>query len=123
MNLIDQTSDNTNLSACVSSLLGFSLEEIPEFQSNANGFLELDNWLNSINYYLVFHSKEDPCVYPCIAYGTCERGHRHCVIYDKNTLLHDPHYSRSGIIKPDYYISLHKDTPLQCLVERNLGVH
>lgn len=123
MYLIDQISDNTNLSACVASLLGMQLNEIPEFNSSSSGFLELDKWLNTINHYLIFHSKEDPCVYCCIAYGTCERGHRHCVIYDKNILLHDPHYSRAGIIKPDYYISLHKDLPIPCLVERNFGVH
>lgn len=88
--------------AATASLLGLSLDEVPNFMEQPRGFWQ-SFWeflasrgleaieLSGERHFDVFH----------LAYGPSLRGVSHAVVYRAGELAHDPHFSRAGLIKVD----------------------
>lgn len=112
MKIIDQTifagdpRVGNCLQAAIASLLNKELEEVPHFLLNdePNWYRKMLDWLDLNGYGLVevkdwvFESG-----IPLIAVGKSPRGVYHSVIYQEGKLVHDPHPSKAGIEKPEWY--------------------
>lgn len=90
------------LAACYASLLEMPLWMVPPFDQmfGRNDWdVRLDQWLKVLGYERVWtrghRIDELPEFY--IASGMSPRGICHAVIYSHGELVHDPHYSESGI--------------------------
>lgn len=98
------------LQAAVASILELNLNEVPHFVSDPRDDWRenMIEWLKTKGYgffgtYSLFYESGY-----CIACGMSPRGVVHAVIYLNGELAHDPHPSRSGIEKADYYYIINK---------------
>lgn len=91
------------LAACLASLLELPLWMVPPFEDmfgRGDHASRMDEWLNrmfklEIEWQSGHPVDEMPEFY--IAIGKSARGVHHAVIYSKGVMVHDPHYSDSGI--------------------------
>ncbi|HZR35499.1 MAG TPA: hypothetical protein VFA75_09000 [Nevskia sp.] len=100
------------LAAAYASLLDLPLWMVPPFEDmfgRHEWSARIDEWLEQVHglsrEYVDGHPVEKlPEFY--IAIGRSPRGVSHAVIYSKGEMVHDPHYSNSGIFKVDgcYYL-------------------
>lgn len=99
------------LSACVASILGLSIDEVPNFISLDDSYEEqwadrLDAWLASLGLRAA-HVPVDAstvadlsAVAPDALYVLCGRSVRdfeHAVVASGDQVVHDPHFSRTGL--------------------------
>lgn len=98
------------LSACLASLLELGIEGVPIFVNGDNFWFErLWNWLGErgleleVSYISEEKDFEKDKYY--IVCGLAERGLYHSVIYYNGEMVHDPHFSNSGLLKQDRYWS------------------
>lgn len=85
--------------AATASLLGLTLDEVPNFMEQPQGFWQ-SFWefiasrglvlieLSGARHFDVYH----------LAYGPSPRGVSHAVVYRYGALAHDPHPSRAGLL-------------------------
>ena len=111
---LDQTilhSDTTRgncMQACVASILGLPLRDVPHFAADADktahyGFLR---FMDSHGFDVVrddFHRSFDGYYLAC---GPTARGTHHMVVMRDGKLAHDPHPSKAGLHKVDFVYSL-----------------
>jgi len=107
MRLIDQKTDEGCFQACLASLLGAELGDIPEF-SNESWATEITDWLLAEHglqtlFITVFN---DWLPYNWfLKIGKSPRGECcHAVISRRYGLDHDPHPSREGLETVEYYV-------------------
>lgn len=107
----DGIANGNCLAACYASLLEMPLWMVPPFDQmfgRGDWNDRIDLWLVTLGYERAWtdngNSDDLPEFY--IAAGKSPRGVRHAVIYSKGFLVHDPHWSNEGVIKPDsfYYL-------------------
>jgi hypothetical protein len=91
--------------AAVASILGLSLDDVPDF--SANGDDALTFW-NAFEDFINAHGFEvmmlDGSYVPDVLYlasGMSPRGVHHMVVMRAGQLVHDPHPSRAGIAAPE----------------------
>lgn len=87
--------------AAVASLLGLSLDEVPNFIDQPEGFWpSFRKFIRSRGLDEILFDGTERC-FPCyyLAYGPSPRGVSHAVVYKDGALAHDPHPSRAGILK------------------------
>lgn len=125
MKKVDQTTfgvgEGNCLPACVATITGIPLEEIPNFCCLYEGhewYEHFTAWLRPLGLvpmcFLVKpssldHVKEHYAGIPWIASGPTERGD-HCCVYVGDTLYHDPNPCRDGLLKVDdgiFFLSKH----------------
>lgn len=97
-------------SACVASILGLPLENVPNFCAiDDDWFVKANEWLHeNCGVVVLSFSGEDPLVnhqqeygesVVYIATGRSPRGDwHHSVLWKNGCVLHDPHPSRAGIV-------------------------
>lgn len=103
------TGNGNCLAACYASLLEVPLWMVPPFEEM---FARLEDWEDRRDEWLkrFFNLKtvrtegHYPDLMPefYIACGKSVRGVWHSVIYSRGRMVHDPHYSDSGVIKVDW---------------------
>lgn len=97
--------------ACIASMLELPISAVPNFMEDGkeNFDPKFYRWLISFGIHAMDVTLEggQTSFYkdvPMIAGGRSPRGsnleHRHCVIYQNDALLHDPHPSREGLRGP-----------------------
>ena len=86
--------------ACVASITGIPLDEIPNFCerpeewfADAMAWCALRGWALSPE-----NDDELPDGKPCIASGPGPRGKRHSVVWMDGKMIHDSHPSRAGLV-------------------------
>lgn len=99
-----QTTPYNCVQACVASILGLPLSEVPDFYVEAPepaDFWELfEQFLASKGFYALLDAKKDQRMQLEVLYlasGTSPRGLKHMTIYYDGKLVHDPHESNEGI--------------------------
>lgn len=101
--------------ACLCSLLELPIEAIPNFQENeGEKFEELYRKFNDDSKYrMVSITCENPeitlkgCM--VIAHGKSPgKDYNHSVIWQDGRIIHDPHESKKGIVKPELFTVLIK---------------
>lgn len=108
MRLIDQTTfgdpGGNCFSACVATVLGLPISEVPYFMGHADWCGAFNAWLLRRGYYAMFLVVEDvnPDTFPWppgyyIAGGRSSRG-GHAVVARGAAIVHDPHPWRSGLV-------------------------
>lgn len=105
MKPVDQTvfGDPTGncFSACVASLLGLSIEDVPWFNGHADWYAAFRAWLRPRGYYPVtfrLDSAWRPDGY-AITGGRSPRATSHAVVTLGLDVVHDPHPSREGLVR------------------------
>lgn len=97
------------LRASVASVLEVPLDEVPdmphcEWQTAGCDcqFVILRDYLDEKGLDLVIHdaATSPPPFGYCVASGYSPRGILHAVVYREGSLVHDPHPSRGGIVRP-----------------------
>lgn len=91
------------LAACVASLTGFPLQELTDeiAMSEAGGGSHwYDRFITTMHArgYNVRHDSDDPPGY-AIAFGPAIRGVHHAVVALDGKVVHDPHFSRAGLLE------------------------
>lgn len=97
------------LRACVATILGLDLHEVPHFVQYLDhpegtdphlwywallGFCDAHGWR-------VDYTQGDPPVGLSLASGTSARGHGHVCVAMDGEIVHDPHPARSGLVEID----------------------
>lgn len=86
--------------AATASLLGIELHEVPNFIEQPEGFWKsFFAFLASRNLVQIELDGDHHLDCYHLAYGPSARGVSHAVVYRYGKLAHDPHPSRSGLIK------------------------
>ncbi len=95
--------------ACLASLLDLPLWMVPPFEDmfgRGDWRPRVDEWLlRMFEVKLIrWDEGDDPELFPefYIASGLSQRGVQHSVIYSNGEMIHDPHYSDTGIAKVDW---------------------
>lgn len=99
--------------ACVASVTGIPLEEVPNFCLKSTWLADSINWLRDRGwgvFYLYDVAGERSNLpgtvrwwssYPCIVTGKSPRGDwLHCVVDQGGEVVHDPHPDKTGILPP-----------------------
>ncbi len=102
--------------ACIASLLDLPLWMVPPFEDmfgRDDWRVRVNEWLNRIFGLEIVHIQghpieELPEFY--IASGKSARGVYHSVIYSNGVMVHDPHYSNSGIASVEWVYYLRNRT-------------
>lgn len=87
--------------ACVASLLGIGIEDVPEFdkwaaERNTHWYILFEAWLlKEHNFHPMIIHHHVPV--PHIVGGTSPRGISHSVIYEGAKLIHDPYPDGGGV--------------------------
>jgi len=100
------TGNGNCVQAAIASLLGLRLDEVPHFNlvygpSPCDIEDGIDKFLAERGYALVrlpYNHVPEVCY---LAYGRSSRGCFHVVIMNAGKLIHDPHFSREGVLKVD----------------------
>jgi hypothetical protein len=110
MKYIDQTKfgkDGNCFAACVASLLGLVIEDVPCFDVPGKMWLRLfDEWLRGRDLApIILWPKGGiiPSNVHYIAGGKGPRGLPHSVIYLNGEMVHDPHPDRTGLLNVSDY--------------------
>lgn len=118
MKKIDQTKfgapDGNCFAACVASILGLEIEDVPEFQWGEDGKVDEDGWWLRFEKWLrergwsvmMFPINENtdplpwiPAGIPLLTGGKSPRGNfLHSIVYMSGKVFHDPHPSRAGFV-------------------------
>lgn len=112
MKPVDQTifgvPDGNCFAACVASLMGLALEDVPNFCSHKDWFERLRVWLAPRGFVPIAFEPSDACGTDdlfdhvgdafAIVGGRAARGHLHACVYRGGRLVHDPHPSRAGLL-------------------------
>jgi len=114
MKYIDQTKfgdDGNCFAACVASLLGLSIEDVPCFNVPGKNWLRLfEEWLKPRGLVpLIMWGKGGGIIPDGVHYlagGKSPRGIPHSVIYYEGEMVHDPHPSRAGLVEISDYTFL-----------------
>lgn len=92
--------------ACIATLLGLRLEDVPSFRVKV---ITPTKYWDLIEAFLLTHGKEMFAVPDHksiegihMVSGPSPRGGSHCVLYENDQLVWDPHPSRTGILKIEY---------------------
>ena len=87
--------------AAIASILEIDISIIPEFENMEpyRWYLALEEWLETIGFYLLRWDYEITLPGYYIANGPSPRGVEHSVVYRNGKCVHDPHPSRSGLDK------------------------
>lgn len=98
----DQEKGNC-FATCVATVLGIDVAGVPNFCVKESWWTDTQGWLGERGLALISCEVRDwaPAAALSIASGPGPRGHRHCVVYDGNGLVHDPHPSGGGLLKVD----------------------
>lgn len=98
-------------SACLASLFEVPIEEVPNFfdlagEDDALWWGEVRNWLRVRGFGIMFLDLPDPAFLAhfegwFIVSGKAARGLDHATIWRDGKMVHDPHPSQCGLIKPD----------------------
>lgn len=106
MSLVFQTKfnrahENGNcLRACVASVLGIDIDSMPAFEDMDGGAWKraLVDWAKCSGYVLNVYSGDVAVNSPYLAIGLTSLGGKHCCVYKKGVLIHDPDPSGDGLI-------------------------
>lgn len=105
--------------AAVASILGLSLEEVPDFRANG-----LDQFWPSFHRFFRKHGFEAITMQgnfcPKVLYlasGISPRGVSHMVLMQGGELVHDPHPSKAGIAEPQHMWLIAPIDPAKQLAE------
>jgi hypothetical protein len=99
--------DGNCMQACIASLLGLPLEEVPQFPIHGQ-FFAVERYLKQFDIRPVGYPVEKMKLRPYNVYyistGLSERGLRHAVVCKDGLMIHDPHPDGTGV-EPDidYY--------------------
>jgi len=101
--------------ACIGSIIGRPVVEVPHFAllGRDHSMPVAIAWLHSVGYCVSMSKERSSTLMPwCIASGVSPRNPsiRHAVVADTVTgeALHDPHPSRAGLPKIDYYFYFYR---------------
>lgn len=97
--------DGNCLEACIASITGMDIDEVPHFLGDDWAY-QYRKWLfNAGWHWQFFFVGEIPTpIGLVIANGESPRGLGHSVIYDRGKLAHDPHPDGGGILSVDSWI-------------------
>ena len=97
------------MEACFASLLEIDISEVPEFVDKDGWYEEVLEWLHTQGHHMFCWDSDKNLEGFHIAVGDSPRGDfQHCVIYDNDKMVHDPHPSRAGLKKINRIWELHK---------------
>ena len=112
MEFIDQTKDGKQgncMSACIASLMGITIDDVPNFFEISNNdkewWIELRKWLATHHFGIMTINFEQGWAERFNGYlivsGISQRDIFHATIWKNGKMVHDPHSSKSGIKKPE----------------------
>ena len=118
---VDQTafeSQGNCFAACVATVLGLRLEDVPAFEHPIVQVRDLSRWLADKGLALVCARAGSGYMGECLhmRLGSGPRGRRHAVVYYGGSLVHDPHPSRAGLLEGEPQTALF-------FVPIDVGVH
>lgn len=101
--------DGNCLEACIATITGLELDEIPHFLEE--WYLEYEKWLRGRGWLIAWWNAgaggDPPGL--AIANGPSFRGLPHSVVYLDGLLYHDPHPSDAGLVEVRYWILLWRE--------------
>lgn len=101
--------DGNCLEACIATITGLELDEIPHFLDE--WYLEYETWLHALGWRMAWWNAgaggDPPGL--AIANGPSFRGLPHSVVYLDGLLYHDPHPSDAGLVEVRYWILLWRE--------------
>lgn len=104
MTPVDQTKfgfpEGNCFAACVASLTGVPLEDVPPFCSREGWWEAFCEWLEQRGWYPIAGegAPHEMIVGYVIVSGPANRGLDHATIWRHGALVHDPHPSRDGLL-------------------------
>ena len=119
---VDMATENDCMRACVASLLGLRLADVPDFGDDDDQEWAVREWLTREHgLYTVYLNAESRGQWASFgwhmacgkAVGGCEH---HAVVAYNGVVVHDPHPDRLGLASIDTYILLVPMVPMRCVV-------
>lgn len=112
-----ESTDGNCMQAAVASILDLPLEDVPHFAKYkcVETFWDLlEDFFNEKGFHMAWRTPDKGVpTWMHLACGPTERGNQHVVVKEGETLVHDPHPSRKGLLKTDYIIELIPFDPAQ----------
>lgn len=112
MKPVDQTTfgapKGNCFAACVATIFGLPIDAVPHFMEEPDWWSAFRSWLHQeLDYDALFIPLSSingaewlrDIVAPCIVSGPADRGLDHATVWDRGAPFHDPHPSRSGLLK------------------------